>query len=622
MPDSTLELVAQRYRLLHPVGTGNMSTVFAGEDTWDGNRAVAVKLLNTTHNIELKQEVYRRETRSLKQLEHPHIVKIFTHGWAEAQQCYYIVLEYIPRTLLDEIHDHKNTRDRNWCWPLMREMADALVNAHAHGIIHRDLKPTNILITTTGTSKLTDFGISYLKFELGTGITVGDFWSIGYAAPEQRMGQMSTERSDIYSLGRVFYHLLSGQEPTSEKMGLEEIRPLELPPQIERILLKMLEVDPEKRYENTQQLQRALELTRKYTPLPKAYFLVTGNARANLFDQGHIAHSTNEAACEFLTEQLGGDDPQELLALLRGPDVHILTNELRLVCARDPRVPVLAIKAVHFPYQPELENQKRHAAPIRYLWQCIESLENAMPPPTEYPTLKATLDEMFQGIETHDREQQRSRSRRIERRDFTREWEAVLNFQMEQLEKMPRLAYESFTRNGNTLRFRLKAPAPDDLQWPDNAPMALQSEEKKQRQIRIGHLMSVNGNEVQVAWVSSDLQEHAPAYDEYPPSGLLCVYQQEARAALERQQTALRTLLSGATVNPRLPDVLVDFTTATFENTLTTINFYQPDLAEDKRNAVRQALATQDIFVLQGPPGTGKTTTLAEIILQILKMQP
>lgn len=128
--------------------------------------------------------------------------------------------------------------------------------------------------------------------------------------------------------------------------------------------------------------------------------------------------------------------------------------------------------------------------------------------------------------------------------------------------------------------------------------------------------------EVHVAWEPAAIQEHFQVRDELLPTGRIGVYQQQESAALERQRTALNTLLSGGTVNPRLPDVLLNPSAAIFEAVDQTIEFYQADLAEDKKHAVRQALAAQDMFLLQGPPGTGKTTTLTEIILQILKVKP
>ncbi len=94
VPDSPTKLIASRYRLIRQVGTGSMNTVYEGEDVQHGNRVVAVKLLNTLHD-ELKQKIFRRETRALKQLEYPNIVQIFDYGWSMERKCHYIVLEYI-----------------------------------------------------------------------------------------------------------------------------------------------------------------------------------------------------------------------------------------------------------------------------------------------------------------------------------------------------------------------------------------------------------------------------------------------------------------------------------------------------------------------------------------------
>jgi superfamily I DNA and/or RNA helicase len=118
------------------------------------------------------------------------------------------------------------------------------------------------------------------------------------------------------------------------------------------------------------------------------------------------------------------------------------------------------------------------------------------------------------------------------------------------------------------------------------------------------------------------MQENVQALGDLPAQGLITLYQQEALVSLQRQQDAMNRLLSGGTTNPRLPEVLLNLPSAQFDAIDEHIAFFQPDLAEDKKNAVRQALTTRDVFLLQGPPGTGKTTTLAEIILQILKTNP
>ena len=130
MIDESGDLIADRYKLISPVGKGNMSTVYRGEDIKRGNRTVAVKVLNTIHEDDLKQELFRRETKALETLEHPNIVTISDYGWSKKQKCYYIILEYIPRTLIDEVKSHKDTEDSSWCWPLLHSLAHAITQCH------------------------------------------------------------------------------------------------------------------------------------------------------------------------------------------------------------------------------------------------------------------------------------------------------------------------------------------------------------------------------------------------------------------------------------------------------------------------------------------------------------
>ncbi len=620
------DLIADRYKLLNKVGAGNMSTVYEGVDIRIGNRTVAIKLLNTAHEDNLKQELFRRETKALEQLEHPNIIDVLDYGWSEEHKCYYIVREYISRTLLDIIEAHKNVQEHNWCWPLMREMADALVHAHSAGVIHRDLKPTNVLITTAGTSKLTDFGISYLKFELGTGVTVSSFWSIGYAAPEQRIGKRAIEKSDIYSLGCVFYHMLSGYAPPSEGITQEHVRALELPPLIRRIVQKMLALEPENRFESALQLRRQLEQTHQLQHLPEICFLVTDTARRELFDKGLIKHSTMIDACTFFEEEIARDDSKVLAFTFertnKGERVSILLDDLRLICVRDTKLPMLTIVAVQQPYPAELEQQRKRSLPLRYDWQFISSMEAYSQSVNVRSSLNSTFDIFYEQLSTHMRQQQAEHNQKKERRDFAEIWNKVLNLQKAQLDAVPKLFYEHVVKDDSSLAFVLAEPAPDKLPWPDNAPIALVSEGRRQQHTFIGTLISVNGRDVQVVKGSSDMQEHLQSLDELPPSGFISIYQQEALVSLERQREAMNTIISGGTVNPHLPEVLLNLSTARFEEVNDKIMFYQSDLTEDKKNAVRQALAAHDVFLLQGPPGTGKTTTLAEIILQILKIKP
>jgi serine/threonine protein kinase len=97
------ELVGGRYALLRQVGTGQMSTVWVAEDRRRQRQRVALKLLDTSHPDAIRHEIFRRETQSLERLNHPNIVRIWDHGWDSHRNCYFIALEYLGRTLVEEI---------------------------------------------------------------------------------------------------------------------------------------------------------------------------------------------------------------------------------------------------------------------------------------------------------------------------------------------------------------------------------------------------------------------------------------------------------------------------------------------------------------------------------------
>jgi serine/threonine protein kinase len=620
--DPSSELIAGRYQLKRRVGTGTMSTVYEGEDKKRNNQIVAIKLLQIVQTDAITQEVFRRETHALERAEHAHIITIFDYGRDEKHKCYYIVFEYLPRTLLDEINSHPETSDQLWCWPLMRQMTDALVYAHSKGIIHRDLKPTNILMTPEGNIKLTDFGVSYLKFELGTGVTVSSFWSPGYAAPEQRRGQQATEQSDLYALGSVFYHLLSRHSPPPEGPHPELINSLLVSPDIKHVIKQLLAENPEQRMENALQLQRRLEATRRLQSLPELYVLVTNTARRDLLNTGHIARSSSEVAREYLQQELQGDGFKEVFVLRNGDEIRILTDTLRLICVRDPDNPVIVIKAIHTTYDPDLEQQRNRALAVQYQWNFIDDTRNDTSLIIKRNELWETIKNLYDRFDTHQRVQQADRQQQFERRDFTRTWNEVLKFQERQLERVPKLAYKKARRSGNELTFELTYPAPDTLAWPDSIPLAVMEPNKTSSQLFVGRLTSVSGKEIQVAWEPPDIQDRQQSLRDIPATGLLGVYQQEIVSALKRQSFAMSAIRSGGTLNPSLTDVLLDLSVARFDAVDERLEFFQTELAEDKKSAVRQALAARDLFLLQGPPGTGKTTTLAEIILQILKLKP
>jgi len=264
-----------RYHILEQLGEGGMATVYKAYDT-RLERNVALKVLRTElfSPILLDQVLQRfeREAKSLAKLSHPNIVNILDFG--EHEDMPYLIMEYLPGGTLKQKLGHAIP----WhdAIRMILPVANGLSFAHQNGIIHRDVKPSNILLQSTKSAVLTDFGIAKLlegvegQTLTGSGVGIG---TPEYMAPEQGVGAHTTDaRADVYSLGIVLYEMITGRKPyvadTPMAVVLKQMtdplpRPAtfvpDLPENVEQILLKALAKEPEDRYQNMDELINALE---------------------------------------------------------------------------------------------------------------------------------------------------------------------------------------------------------------------------------------------------------------------------------------------------------------------------------------------------------------------------
>jgi serine/threonine-protein kinase len=244
------------YEITEKLGQGGMGAVYKARDNRLG-RSVAIKLVNT----EFTQR-FEREARAISALNHPHICTLYDVG--EHEGAPYLVMEYVEGRPL------KGPLPAGEALRCAIQVAEALAAAHKAGIIHRDLKPENILLTGEGSVKLLDFGLARLQPQLaedaptvtktGPGVVAG---TAPYMSPEQAQGEPVDARSDIFSFGAVLYELLSGRRAfRKETMGAtlaavitSEPPPLrEAPPQVARIVGRMLAKKREDRYQSTEEL--------------------------------------------------------------------------------------------------------------------------------------------------------------------------------------------------------------------------------------------------------------------------------------------------------------------------------------------------------------------------------
>jgi hypothetical protein len=213
--DEQAQIIAGRYRVLDLIGSGGMGRVWLA---WDErlSRAVAVKQLRSP--LELPGDEARiatdraiREGRITARLHHPHAVPIFDVVDHEGLPC--LVMQYLPSRTLHEVLSTRGTLPPQEVAPIGSQIASALAAAHDQGIIHRDVKPGNILVTSDGTARITDFGISRVLGDItltATGMVAG---TPAYLAPEVARGGRAGPASDVFSLGATLYAAVEGGSP-------------------------------------------------------------------------------------------------------------------------------------------------------------------------------------------------------------------------------------------------------------------------------------------------------------------------------------------------------------------------------------------------------------------------
>jgi len=278
------------YQIEERIGRGGMGVVYRGHHT-KLPREVAIKSIDARGNYDLKRlrQRFEREAYVQSQLDHPGIVKIY--DYVATAQTYYIVMEYVEGSSLAQVlagEDCPLPVER--ALDLFEQVLVAISFAHQfvyrdhdgsthHGIVHRDLKPGNILVTPDDRTKITDFGIVKLVDADSTDTSGPAYGSPRYVSPEQANGALLSQRSDLYSLGVILYEMVTGRPPfgsKDERLSRTEILRAhiertpappssicaEVTPELDRVILRALEKQPEDRYASAIDFLRAVRRAR------------------------------------------------------------------------------------------------------------------------------------------------------------------------------------------------------------------------------------------------------------------------------------------------------------------------------------------------------------------------
>lgn len=264
------------YRIERLLGMGGMGAVYEGRDL-ALNRRVAIKVLAETINRNPDAvRRFQREARAVASVSHPNIAQVYrvgTHG-----DLHYYAMEYVDGQSLEQMLVGRGRIAGGRCFDLLTQAIQGLKAAADEGVIHRDIKPGNLMVAEDGTLKIVDFGIAKTMdesetFRTATGTIMG---TPAYMSPEQCKGQTLDFRSDMYSLGCTFFHVLTGREPFQGETlyqvmarqisaPVPAIPPLasSVPERLCNIVYTMMEKDPDNRYQSYEHLLSVVEAARE-----------------------------------------------------------------------------------------------------------------------------------------------------------------------------------------------------------------------------------------------------------------------------------------------------------------------------------------------------------------------
>ena len=293
-----------RYEITELIGIGGMADVYKATDILE-DKVVAVKILkNEFADNEDFVRRFRNESKAIAVLSHPNIVKIFDVGFTDKIQ--FIVMEYIDGITLKEFIEQQGVLKWKDSVHFIIQILRALQHAHDRGIVHRDIKPQNIMLFPDGTIKVMDFGIARFAREEGKTISDKAIGSVHYISPEQARGDVTDEKSDIYSVGVMMYEMLTGVKPfdgdnpvSVALMHMQnDASPLRsvndsVPEGLEEIVIRAMQKEASKRYQSASEMIKDIEEFKKNPSIVFEYKYLS--EKTQYFNAGAVSKAAAES---------------------------------------------------------------------------------------------------------------------------------------------------------------------------------------------------------------------------------------------------------------------------------------------------------------------------------------
>ncbi len=339
--------------IIELIGAGGMGAVYKARQP-GLDRVVALKILPEEFGHDVKFALrFTREARTLAKLSHPNIVSVFEFG--KTEDTYYFLMEFVEGSTLRGVVNAGELKPEH-ALAIVPQLCDALQFAHDKGIIHRDIKPENILMAADGSVKIADFGLSRIlgndsQEEMLTG-THQVMGTPRYMAPEHLEGSHDVDhRSDIYSLGVVFYEMLTGELPIGRFAAPS--KKVEIDVRLDEVVLRTLEKEPQRRYQRASQIKSDVQsITSSNHPVvAQTLAFDSQTPQRNTTESASLAQQELAGRMLLTRRQLMKNVEGSLRPLLRGQILQILIGIALIVLgaqcwARNTHLPHKIINGV------------------------------------------------------------------------------------------------------------------------------------------------------------------------------------------------------------------------------------------------------------------------------------